>query len=58
MKKEYVSPETAIVEMELQQQFLEGSGGFTEGEGGDIGTGSGTVDPGEALSRGFNLWDD
>ena len=58
MKKEYVSPETAIVEMELQQQFLEGSGGFTEGEGGDIGTGSGTVDPGEALSRVFNLWDD
>ena len=58
MVKKYVSPETAIVEMELQQQFLAGSGGFTEGEGGDIGTGSGTVDPGEALSRGFNLWDD
>ena len=58
MVKKYVSPETDIVEMELQQQFLEGSGGFTEGEGGDIGTGSGTVDPGEALSRGFNLWDD
>ena len=58
MVKKYVSPETDIVEVELQQQFLAGSGGFTEGEGGNIGTGSGTGDPGDALSRGFNLWDD
>ena len=47
-----------IVKVELQKRFLAGSGGFIEGEGGEIGTGSGTGDPDDALSREFNLWDD
>ena len=57
MVKKYVSPEMDIVEVELQQQFLAGSGGLTEGETGGSGTGSGTGDPDDALSRGFNLWE-
>ena len=47
-----------VVKVELQKRFLAGSGGFIEGEGGEIGTGSGTGDPDDALSREFNLWDD
>ena len=54
MEKKYVSPKMDIVEVELQQQFLAGSG-FTEGESGELGTGSGTEDPGGALSRVFGL---
>ena len=57
MVKKYVSPEMDIVEVELQQQFLESSGGLTEGETGGIGTGSGTGDPSGADSRRFDLWD-
>ena len=54
MKKKYETPEMGIVEIELQQQFLAGSG-FAEGETGSAGTGSGTVDPGGALSLDFDF---
>lgn len=54
MKKKYETPEMGIVEVELQQQFLAGSG-FAEGETGSSGTGSGTIDPGEALSLDFGF---
>ena len=56
MKKEYVSPETAIVKVELQQ-FVAASSDFMEGETGNVGTGSGYGDPSGADSRRFDPWE-
>ena len=54
MKKIYEAPEVDIVEVELQPLL-----NFSESETrDDVGIGDGTADPGNALSRGFNLWDD
>ena len=54
MKKIYEAPEVGIVEMELQPLL-----DFSESETrDDVGTGSGTVDPGNAKSRRFNFWED
>ena len=54
MKKIYEAPEMGIVEVEFQPLL-----NFSEGEtNDDVGIGSGTIDPGNAMSRGFNLWED
>ena len=54
MKKIYEAPEVGIVEVELQPLLNFSEGDMNE----EIGTGSGTVDPGNALSRGFDLWNE
>ena len=53
MKKEYVSPETTIVKVELQQFMT----AFSEGETDNVGTGSGYGDPSGADSRRFDPWE-
>ena len=56
MKKEYVSPEMAIVKVELQQ-FVAASSDFMEGETDNVGTGSDYGDPSGADSRRFDPWE-
>ena len=54
MKKIYKAPEVGIVEVELQP-LLDFSKGETRD---DVGTVDDTADPENAMSRGFNLWED